>query len=185
MWLFSTVVGFRVGGFVLCATGTTQAIPGKILPSWPTSQVCLGRATRFCVRGLPPAGFSAFRHAGCVSPAPCVHQAVCPGAMAYHAGGIPVCVIYTVCGDFATGKYCLVDNVLCLVYINGMDTPVGIIRHRARMRVHYAIRKGRLIRPASCQECGATAKLDAHHPDYSLPLIVVFLCKPCHTKKRK
>lgn len=34
----------------------------------------------------------------------------------------------------------------------------------------------------ACQECGATGKLQRHHPDYSKPDQVEILCIPCHVK---
>jgi len=31
-----------------------------------------------------------------------------------------------------------------------------------------------------CEICGGVVKLERHHPDYSEPLIVVTVCRPCH-----
>jgi hypothetical protein len=28
--------------------------------------------------------------------------------------------------------------------------------------------------------CGLKKRLERHHPDYALPLLIVWLCKPCH-----
>lgn len=50
-------------------------------------------------------------------------------------------------------------------------------RRSAQMQVQYAIRAGRLS-PQPCLMCGAKAV--AHHPDYSAPLDVVWLCQPHH-----
>lgn len=36
--------------------------------------------------------------------------------------------------------------------------------------------------PDCCQMCGLPKKLERHHPDYDLPLLIVWLCKPCHVK---
>ena len=47
----------------------------------------------------------------------------------------------------------------------------------ARNRVHEAICDGRLI-PQPCSVCGAAA--EAHHPDYALPLYVIWPCKLHH-----
>ena len=50
----------------------------------------------------------------------------------------------------------------------------------ARKAVSRAIKAGRLERPPHCQACGKIGPVDAHHHDYSKPLAVVFVCKPCH-----
>lgn len=52
---------------------------------------------------------------------------------------------------------------------------------RARQKLYYAIRRGYVIRPASCDRCGIACKPEAHHHDYSNPLDVVWLCRECHT----
>ena len=42
---------------------------------------------------------------------------------------------------------------------------------------------GLLIRPDSCEKCGdSERKLCKHHPDYSKPLEVEWVCYPCHRK---
>jgi hypothetical protein len=56
-------------------------------------------------------------------------------------------------------------------------------RIRARMEVRNAIRRGEMRRPDACQDCGRTdLKVCAHHEDYSKPLEVQWLCRPCHSK---
>jgi hypothetical protein len=52
-------------------------------------------------------------------------------------------------------------------------------RYAAHRRVNYALRSGRLVR-LPCWVCGE--KAEAHHPDYSMPLDVVWLC-PAHHKQ--
>lgn len=52
-------------------------------------------------------------------------------------------------------------------------------RRAAHMKVLYALRSGKLER-LPCWICGA--KAEAHHPDYSAPLDVVWLC-PLHHKQ--
>lgn len=49
---------------------------------------------------------------------------------------------------------------------------------KARDAVKHAIRDGKMIR-GSCSVCG-NKKTEAHHPDYSKPLEVVWLCKKHH-----
>lgn len=52
-------------------------------------------------------------------------------------------------------------------------------RSRAHSAVQHAPRAGRLV-PLPCFVCGE--KAEAHHPDYSTPLAVVWLC-PAHHKQ--
>lgn len=51
-------------------------------------------------------------------------------------------------------------------------------KYAARQAVLVAVRKGILVKQP-CKQCGAS-KAQAHHPDYSKPLDVVWLCDPCH-----
>lgn len=44
-----------------------------------------------------------------------------------------------------------------------------------------AVRKGILERPSYCSWCGDdTKRIVGHHPDYARPLMVVWICDPCH-----
>lgn len=52
---------------------------------------------------------------------------------------------------------------------------------RARSLLSNAIVDGKIIKPKICSLCGSDQfSIDAHHPDYSKPYDVVWLCKPCH-----
>lgn len=53
-------------------------------------------------------------------------------------------------------------------------------KDNARTLVGLAIKDGRLVRPSSCAHCGSTGPIQGHHPDYSKPLEVIWLCQPCH-----
>lgn len=53
-------------------------------------------------------------------------------------------------------------------------------RVRANGLVNMRIRRGSMERPSACQMCGKSGKVDAHHPDYSQPDLVAFLCRSCH-----
>ena len=44
-------------------------------------------------------------------------------------------------------------------------------------------KRGHIIRQP-CAECGAE-KAQKHHPDYSRPTFVVWLCQPCHMRIHK
>jgi hypothetical protein len=50
-------------------------------------------------------------------------------------------------------------------------------RKKAHMKVYYAMRKGLLVKQP-CFMCGE--KAEAHHPDYSRPLDVIWLCSSHH-----
>ena len=52
-------------------------------------------------------------------------------------------------------------------------------RYKANTLVNVAVRDGRLLRQP-CSKCGSTDRVQAHHPDYSKPLEVEWLCFPCH-----
>ena len=73
--------------------------------------------------------------------------------------------------------------------LRGEDYVVGLpqnklsaeelaIRRKARTTYKTALKRGKLQR-LPCQVCGE-AESDGHHPDYSRPLDVVWLCKPHH-----
>ena len=51
---------------------------------------------------------------------------------------------------------------------------------RVHSLTHYYLKTGKLIRPDQCEECGVACKPDAAHVDYSRPLEVRWLCRPCH-----
>lgn len=42
---------------------------------------------------------------------------------------------------------------------------------------------GILIRPKTCSRCGLTKGIEGHHPNYSKPLDVIWLCCACHRKE--
>ena len=56
---------------------------------------------------------------------------------------------------------------------------------KAYNALHTAIRRGEIERPSVCQECGAVAKIHAHHHDYTRPLDVLWLCDECHGKEHR
>lgn len=53
-------------------------------------------------------------------------------------------------------------------------------KHRAQNAVNNAVRDGRLSKPDRCSLCGSQTKVNGHHPDYSKPLDVVWVCTQCH-----
>lgn len=58
----------------------------------------------------------------------------------------------------------------------------GALAKSARKAVDTALASGVLTRPNVCSVCGAQTVIEAHHPDYSQPLQVTWLCNPCHTE---
>ena len=54
---------------------------------------------------------------------------------------------------------------------------------RARSKVSYAIRTGKIVKPDKCSNCHKVKqKLEAHHDDYIKPLNVRWLCIQCHNQ---
>lgn len=49
----------------------------------------------------------------------------------------------------------------------------------AHALVNRAVLCGRLHKQP-CEMCGSAVSVEAHHPDYSKPLDVRWLCRPCH-----
>jgi hypothetical protein len=57
------------------------------------------------------------------------------------------------------------------------------VKYYARRAVVAAVRYGRIIKPACCQDCGTPKhpqRLHGHHEDYTKALDVVWLCAKCH-----
>lgn len=51
----------------------------------------------------------------------------------------------------------------------------------AKDQVRRALQKGILVRADKCESCGrGDCAIEAAHPDYSRPLVVRWLCRPCH-----
>jgi hypothetical protein len=55
-------------------------------------------------------------------------------------------------------------------------------RRKAQHALLNAIRGGLLVRPSRCSRCRRAGRIEAHHHDYTKPLVVEWLCKPCHAK---
>jgi hypothetical protein len=51
----------------------------------------------------------------------------------------------------------------------------------ARSFLSYYVKKGKIVKPDSCEICFEKTKVEGHHQDYSKPLEVKWLCKRCHT----
>lgn len=54
----------------------------------------------------------------------------------------------------------------------------------ARRKVNTALRSGKLKKAKYCAHCGKTdCRIEASHDDYSMPLVVEWLCVMCHRRK--
>ena len=60
-------------------------------------------------------------------------------------------------------------------------------KRRAELIAYRALKMGRIIKGENCEHCGQKIKLEMHHPDYSKPLEVQWLCTKCHgiTRRKK
>ena len=54
---------------------------------------------------------------------------------------------------------------------------------KAKTKVQYAIKAGKLVRPLQCTFCKRETRLSGHHEDYNKPLEVIWLCSSCHKNK--
>jgi len=50
----------------------------------------------------------------------------------------------------------------------------------ARSKLRYAVKTGKIKKPTHCEVCDEIKTLQGHHPDYSKPLEVKWLCTRCH-----
>lgn len=60
-------------------------------------------------------------------------------------------------------------------YISNLD---NYKKHLARNTLHYHVRVGHITK-LTCFKC-KTTKTEAHHPDHSKPLDVIWTCKTHH-----
>lgn len=51
---------------------------------------------------------------------------------------------------------------------------------KAKDLLNTAVKFGRMTRSSVCEECSSTKRIHGHHDDYSLPLVVRWLCQICH-----
>lgn len=58
-------------------------------------------------------------------------------------------------------------------------------KQKARLKLIYEIRMGRIKRPETCSACKETKNIEAHHTDYTKPLEVIWVCRQCHCELDK
>jgi hypothetical protein len=56
---------------------------------------------------------------------------------------------------------------------------------RAWRTVRRAVKAGKIVKPKRCTLCHKKRSLLAHHPDYSKPLEIQWICWPCHNRHHK
>jgi hypothetical protein len=59
------------------------------------------------------------------------------------------------------------------------------LKRRAHNIANEAVRSGKLVSPGNCRDCGSPGPLQKHHPDYSQPLLIEWLCTGCHGKRHR
>ena len=68
-------------------------------------------------------------------------------------------------------------------------TRAWVKRNPEKKRAHWALKDavkvGKIVRPSVCSRCGSEGPIHAHHPDYSKPLEVEFICSSCHGKQHR
>jgi hypothetical protein len=77
-----------------------------------------------------------------------------------------------------------IDRPWCAECMRGPRTPEEQVKHRARQLATIAEGHGKIYRKP-CERCGCDFDLHKHHPDYSRPLYVIWLCVRCHAKEHK
>ena len=58
-------------------------------------------------------------------------------------------------------------------------------KRRAHWMLREAIKKGEVAKQTACFKCGVEGRIEAHHPDYSKPLEVVWLCRIHHVEAHR
>jgi RecJ-like exonuclease len=56
---------------------------------------------------------------------------------------------------------------------------------KAQITIGNMSRRGKITYPDVCPKCGGSGKIHAHHPDYSKPKEVEFMCARCHKDEHR
>jgi hypothetical protein len=68
--------------------------------------------------------------------------------------------------------------------VSASDPRKLLSQKKATQIVRQAIRSGAL-KIENCVVCGKRRQIEAHHEDYSKPLEITWLCRPCHRAYHK
>ena len=81
----------------------------------------------------------------------------------------------------ATRKYYQIHRELCLTRTKkrNIENPE---KCKARNQINNAVKLGKIDRPDYCQRCNKKRLTQSHHPDYSKPFEVTWVCRKCHGK---
>lgn len=63
---------------------------------------------------------------------------------------------------------------------HGKKSAPDKVKVAARNKLNKEVLAGRAPKAKRRQQCGSEERIEAHHHDYSEPLIVVWLCSRCH-----
>jgi hypothetical protein len=59
------------------------------------------------------------------------------------------------------------------------------LRRAAHLIIGNAVARKKIIKPDNCSICNSTIKIEAHHDDYTKPLLIRWLCEKCHKEWHK
>ena len=59
---------------------------------------------------------------------------------------------------------------------------VPLAMKAARGRVDKALKRGEIVRPDTCSQCGGAGFIEAAHENYHERLAIRWLCRPCHRR---
>lgn len=66
---------------------------------------------------------------------------------------------------------------------NHLLTKVQKLKDIARSYANVYLHRGKIHRKP-CQKCG-DVKSQMHHPNYRKPLLIIWLCRPCHISEHR
>jgi hypothetical protein len=101
-------------------------------------------------------------------------------------GEISISYICRTCNTERAKKYRATEHGKARIYAAVYrSTAKHIDKQLARVKLNYYLRLGKVIKPDVCVKCNEVKKLEAHHDDYSKPLEVLWMCRPCHSDHHK